>query len=360
MHAPSRLESAEPGFPQEDAARRRRARRIGMLILALGTVGVPFACGEVALRLASRFGILLFDVEMWKYARALKVPSPWPGVVLQHRPNTAATLMGVRIRTDSHGFRRASPELEARREPGGAIVAVVGDSCALGWGVPEGATLSDHLEAMVNAARPPGTLPVTVVNASIGNANAAMDAARYERFVRPLRPAWVVFAFFVNDAEPDPRPAYPFWVERSVLLAVLATRVPLLVAPSFRDYQGYYRSLYAPGAPGLAHFVGSVRAFGSSLRENGVAATMLLVPEMHEPRGFGPLAPIYRQAAQLGRESGFEVVDPSEEFPPGSGAAYWVTRDDAHPNGAAQRAFAAAIMRSGAAARVLGSLDRAR
>src|SRR5206468_1895829 len=97
------------------------------------------------------------------------------------------------------------------------------------------------------------------------------------------------------------------------------------------------------------------------LQRDHIPATMLLVPEMHEPRGFGPLAPMYRQAAALGTESGFEVVDPSEGFPAGSGLAYWVTPGDAHPNGTAQRVFAESLLHSRTASRVVATLgaDRA-
>jgi hypothetical protein len=74
-----------------------------------------------------------------------------------------------------------------------------------------------------------------------------------------------------------------------------------------------------------------------------VAATLVLLPELHEPHRFGSFAPIYEQVGRIAREAGFEVIDPSGAFPPGPGDAFWVTPEDAHPNAAAQALFAEAV-----------------
>jgi lysophospholipase L1-like esterase len=326
---------------------------LGAVVLVVWSLTLPFACGEIALRAASRAGVLFFDTEMWRYAREVKRPSVRPGVVLEHRPDAEATVMGVRVRTDAHGFRRADLALEALRTGRERLVAVVGDSCALGWGVPEGATMSEDLERRLNAARPEAGHRFTVVNAGVGNSNTAMEYARYVQDVRPLRPAWVILGYFINDAEPDPRTSEPPLVEHSVLLAVLSTRIPFLASPLARDYNSYYESLYAPGSAGLQRLLESLQAFGSDLRDDGVPATLLLIPEMHQPRGFGSFAPIYRRVAKLGAESGFEVVDPSDDFPPGSGQALWVTPGDSHPNAEAHAILAAALARSPIAERLI-------
>jgi lysophospholipase L1-like esterase len=329
-----------------------RARRGWLVAVALAVwfVLAPLVCCEVALRMASHAGILLFDVEMWRYAREVKRPSVRPGVVLEHRPDAEAKLMGVRVRTDAHGFRRAAPDLEAQRTGQEPVLAIVGDSCALGWGVAEGETVSDQLERRLNTAGGPRFV---VINAGVGNSNTSMEYARYLQDVRPLHPVWVVLAFFVNDAEPDPRAVDPPLLERSVLLAMLATRAPTLLFPAYRNYHGYYESLYAPESAALQRFQSALKGFGEALRADGVPGSVLLIPEMHEPRHFGPFAGVYRQVAALAAESGFEVIDPSDEFAPGSGEGYWVTRGDPHPNGKAHAILAAALAGSRHARRLV-------
>jgi hypothetical protein len=307
---------------------------------------LAFTAGEIALRAASRFGILLFDVEMWKYAREVKRASADPEIVLEHRPDVEAPLMGVRVRTDARGFRRASPDVEAARTGRERVVAIVGDSCAFGWGVPEDATLSSHLERLLNASLPTAAR-VVVINAGVGNSNTAMEHARYVRDVRRLRPVWVIVAYFINDAEENPPARWPLLVERSVFYALLSTRLPVMLSPTHGDYRSYYASLYEPSSPGFAQLRAALRAFGGTLRADGVPGTLLLVPEMHAPRDFASFAPIYRQVGGLALESGFlEVVDPSPAFAPGSGEAYWVTPGYSHPDGEAQGLLAQALAHS--------------
>jgi hypothetical protein len=338
------------GVGQGATSGRRVLLRVA-LVLWVGFV--TLACGELLVRSASRFGVLLLDIEMWRYARQVKRPSDTPGVVLEHRPNVEATLMGARVRTDERGFRRAAPEIEATRGPQDDVVAIVGDSCAFGWGVDEGETMSDELERLLDAGATDGRR-FTVLNAGVGNSNTAMEYARYLRDVRPLAPKWVVLAFFINDAEPDPKPQTSPLLEHSALLAMLGTRVPELIYPSPRhDYMDYYGALYAPGSPSLERFRSALQAFGRTLREDGIGGTVILIPEMHDPRDHGPFAAIYAQVAAIAEESGFEVIDASQVFPSGSGERYWVTREDPHPNGEAHRMLAAALLRSRHASRLL-------
>jgi len=326
-----------------------------VIAIAAWLIVVPILCGEVVLREASRLGVLLFDVEMWRYARLVKQISERPGVVLEHRPNAEATLMGVQVRTDERGFRRASPEIEALRPAGRPehIVAVVGDSCALGWGVPEGQTVSEHLERMLNAQSADGKHRTVVVNAGVGNSNTAMEYARYLEDIRPLRPDWVILAYFINDAEPNPPAKRSLLLDQSVLFATIATRLPLLLSPSYRDYRQYFTNLYQPGNPGLEGHRRALADFGKALRDDGVPGTLLLIPEMHEPHSLASFASIYRDVAALGTKSGFlEAVDPSGDFAAGSGESYWVTPGDPHPNGEAHRLLAAALARSEGARRL--------
>jgi hypothetical protein len=81
---------------------------------------------------------MLYELEMWKYAREVKVRDMRPEFGHRHRLNAEAKLMGVTIRTNSRGFR--SPEIAEKAEDNVARIAFVGDSIELGWGVTENET----------------------------------------------------------------------------------------------------------------------------------------------------------------------------------------------------------------------------
>ncbi|HEX5759251.1 MAG TPA: GDSL-type esterase/lipase family protein, partial [Thermoanaerobaculia bacterium] len=293
---------------------------------------------------ASKHGLHVLDVEMWRYARLVKRPSQRPGLVEEHRPGAEALLMGARVRIDERGFRHADPATEARRRPGERVVAALGDSLTFGWGVDEADTWPDQLERLLRRRCPDGG--ATVLNAGIGNSNTGMHRARYEELVRPLRPDWVILGWFINDAEPAPVPSENPLLWRSALAGLFSTRWRQGAEVHLRDFRAYYGGLYRGDQPGWRAARQALRALGARLRQDGAAATLLLLPELHEPRAFVSFAEIYGQVAKEAHAAGFEVIDSSPAFPPGAGDRFWVSPTDAHPNAAAHRIFAVAAARS--------------
>ncbi len=308
---------------------------------------IALAGAEMLLRVSSRYFLHIFDIEMWRYAREIKLESPLPGLVEDHRQNAEAELMGVRIRTDASGFRRANSVQESARTPNKRLVIALGDSLTLGWGVPEGETYSDVLEKILNErAHQTPVKQFTVLNAGIGNSNTSMELARYERNLRPLHPDWLIVGFFINDAEVDPVPVQNPIIYNSALAALLTGQLRMHLGSTYENYETYYRRLYTDINPGWARLQAALATLAQDLRQDQVRATLLLLPEMHEPKNFGPFKDIYGQVAELGRAAGFEVIDASQDFRPGPGNRFWVSRNDAHPNAAAQAIFAAALAKS--------------
>ena len=321
-------------------------RGIGLIVFA-ASLTMAFLAAEVSLRVLSRFWLHVFDVEMWRYARLIKVLSPVPGVVEEQKPNAETHLMGVRVRTDEHGFRRADPVTERSRRPNRRVAVAVGDSLTLGWGVPEGQTFPDQLENLLSArCSDAGGSAVTVYNGGIGNCNTAMELARYRRRIRPnLRPDWVILGFCFNDAEPDAVPNTNPVLWHSALLSLGYSRFLKLWDSGIRNYRDYYVGLYRDGLPGWERAKQALREFGALLRADHVPATLILMPELHDPHDRS-IAEAFSRVAAIAGSSGFEVIDPTGDFPPGSGERYWVSPEDAHPNAAAQAIYAHALTRS--------------
>lgn len=320
-------------------------KRNKILLSLLSTV-IALVFVEIFLRQASKYSLHLFDVEMWRYAREIKRESYLPGVVEDQRPNAEALLMGVQIRTDSTGFRRPDPNTEQVRKSSGQVIVALGDSLTLGWGVAEGQTYAARLETILNQRNAPNARPVVVFNAGIGNSNTAMELARYEHDIRPLHPDWLILGFFINDAEPDPKPVQSFFVRNSALVSLLSVRLVSRFGTSYRNYQDYYRGLYEDERPGWKRLQWALMSLGRDLRDDHVRATIILLPEMHEPKDFGPFKEIYQKVSTLANAAGFEVIDGSKDFPAGPGRNFWVGGDDAHPNAEAQQIFANALARS--------------
>ncbi len=314
------------------------------LIVAVVSLCFFFLLAEGTLRFLSRHFLKVFDVEMWQYARTVKVVSHEPGVVEEQRPNADEQLMGTRVRTDGNGFRLPDPATEARRTPGDRVVVALGDSVTFGWGAGDSETFPAQLENLL-AKQCPGR-HTTVHNAGIGNSNSSMEYYRYKLHIRPhIHPDWLILGYSYNDPEPDPVPETNPLLWHSALLALTSARLERRTGV-YADYRSYYKGLYDPGRPGWVKAQEAIRELGAMLKADGVPATMILLPELHEPHNFGPFAGIFAQAAQVGREAGFEVIDPSGDFPPGPVQRFWVTPEDAHPNVLGQAIAAKALLRS--------------
>ena len=322
---------------------RRSVARGSALALSLLA---SWMVAEIAVRVASRDGLCILEVEMWRYAKLIKMESKRRGLVEEQQPNAEALLMGALVRTDAHGLRRADPATEAQRRPDDRLVIALGDSLTFGWGVPEGKTYADDLERLLARQCPEHQPRADVLNAGIGNSNTSMELARYRALLRQLHPRWLILGYFINDAEPDPVPSQSLLIRDSALAGLISTRLLESEHQSLRDYRRYYSSLYEDGKPGWERAQAALRELGETLRSDGTPGTLLLLPELHEPRGFGSFAADYRRVAELGRAAGFEAIDPSDAFPAGAGDRFWVSRDDAHPNAAAQAIFARALARS--------------
>lgn len=320
--------------------------RAPKVLAFVSSLALSFLLAEGALRILSSQWLSVFDVEMWRYARLVKVLSADPSVVEEHRPDADERLMGARVRTDSQRFRLPDAETQAARKPTDRQVVALGDSITFGWGNAESETYPAQLERLLNQQCPgDGGRRATVHNAGIGNCNTTMEVARYRERIRPLHPAWVILGYSYNDAEPDAVPSTNPFLWRSALLALGSARIQRM-GSRYSSYDRYYKGLYEEGLPAWENTKQGLRELGAMLREDGIPGTVILLPELHEPHNFGSFAGIFAQVAEVAREAGFEVIDPSGAFPPGSREEYWVSHEDAHPNGKGQTIYAQALARS--------------
>ena len=109
----------------------------------LATIGLAVLVFAVAVELTTRLVIddgFEFDLEMWKYANALKRVSDIPGIGHEHRPNQTARLMGVDVSINAQAIR--DTEYPHIKPPGSTRILMLGDSVTLGWGVKVKACLS--------------------------------------------------------------------------------------------------------------------------------------------------------------------------------------------------------------------------
>src|ERR1700722_5988393 len=83
--------------------RRMNKRLVHSTILCVITTAVALGAGELVLRMKNST-MKNYDVEMWRYAKELKVSSPDPDLGLEHVKNASARLQSVEIRLNEWGL----------------------------------------------------------------------------------------------------------------------------------------------------------------------------------------------------------------------------------------------------------------
>ena len=301
---------------------------------------VTAAFTEVAVRLVADDG-MQFDLEMWKYARDVKVVSPDPLIGHEHGPNRKALLMGAEVETNSNGQR--DREIPYERTPGVLRIAMVGDSLTEGWGVPFESTFSKRVERLYAAA---GT-KAEVVNLGVGNWNTVQEVQYFLTKGHKYRPDIVVLNYFVNDAEPTPERREP----PSVLLQYCYSCVffkgrldtVLRQFTTRQNWAEFYLGLYDGGkSKGWLDAKAAIQRLADYCKQNNIKLLIAHLPELHDVQNyrFGTVTELVRQTAQ---ENSVPFVDllPNMQFQASSDL--WVTPPDPHPNAFANELIAAGL-----------------
>ncbi len=279
---------------------------------------------------------MLYELEMWKYAREVKVRDLQADLGHRHRNHADAQLMGVAVRTNSFGFR--SPEISEKADARFARIAFVGDSTTFGWGVAEQQTFAHKVVAALAATG----RKVDGFNLGVGNYNTTQELALFRAAAARMKPDIVVLSYFINDAEPMPHYAATDWLdEHSAAWVVLRYRLDSLTRQFGQspDWKRYYRDLYAPDAPGWAQTQKAISGFADAARDLGARLVVFHLPELRELKPY-PFDDVTSKVRSVVESRGVTFVDLLPAVEDADPASLWVTVPDPHPNAKAADAFA--------------------
>lgn len=313
-------------------------------ILAANVIGLAMGLGavEVGVRMFADTG-MQYELEMWRYALEAKQVSPIEEIGHEHVPKVDTVLMGAPVSINAIGLR---DDAVAVPKPDDTVrVLMLGDSITFGWGVADEERVSERLEAMLSEDTALHRRRLEIVNAGVGNYNAAMSVAWYLNHGRALEPDIVVFNYFINDAEPRPARQGGFIRETSAAYVYFAGKVDtaMRLMEERRDWRDYYAALYDSSAPGLRAMTESFDRFADATYQDDVPVLFVIYPELRELTPY----PFQRETdivAELAREHGWPVVDLLPAVADAAPEDLWVTVPDPHPNGHANELFSNALM----------------
>ena len=314
----------------------------GFLVSTLVLSSVIFCCfigSEVFIRYVIDDG-MEYNLEMWKYARKLKRVSEDPSQGHKHIPSRSAHLMGVDVVINSHGHR--NKETPINKPPGITRVVMLGDSLTLGWGVPSKNTVSERLEVLLNENG--GEKRFEVINAGVGNTNTEMQVARFLADEVKFSPDIVVLNYFINDAEPIPRPTKNILMKYSAAYVFFSLRMASIGRIFFggKQWHQYYLDLYKEKSEGWQRAQAFFKKLSKYCRSKDIRLVLVSYPELHQfrPYSFAAVTQKLKNMADRLEVPFFNL------FPTLQGQKeenLWVSRQDQHPNSLACSLIARAI-----------------
>ena len=315
--------------------KKQRELFIGALFAAVATLGT-LVLGEVAIRVISSHR-LIYNIEMVKYARELKVLDPRGLVSHVHRPSSEAQLMGVKIALNSLGDR--GPEIAEPKPAGTKRLLVFGSSITMGWGVPFESVFTSVLAQKVNATQALGPgAALEVVNAGIGNYNTVFQHQLFLEQYPRVRPDMVVLHYFISDVQPRGMGRDNALLKHSALAAFCFDRFGQV---QFRqqktDLFTFYRDLYADDSAAWRQTRDLIAAMRDRCRADGVPFLVMIVPDIHDLSPGTPFAPLYAKIDTAFRQLDLPVLNAFAPFQQRFGAdvtKLWIQSDDPHPNAA--------------------------
>lgn len=305
-----------------------------MLVFMLTLVSIT---GEVMIRVLYPF-IKSYNLEMWRYARDLKMPMDNPRLSFHHFPDREGDYYGVNIKTNSFGFRDNEYAVEKKKKR----ILFIGDSFTLGWGVKFDSIYSKLLEKQLASQG----YEYEVINTGIGNYNSRMECELFKLKGLQFRPDIVVLMYFVNDAEPVPvisNLEYSF-ISKSYLFAFLFDKIQKIKVLSKSDFnwKDYYGSFYREGSQTLPDNRAALNEIATICKRGGIKTLYVNIPELHQLKDY-PLANVTDYVRSVAEENQIPFLDLLPVIQDENPESLWVSPEDAHANERANAIFSQAI-----------------
>jgi hypothetical protein len=307
------------------------------LISGLAFLAWVLICGEIFLRVITSI-FLIYNVEMLKYAKSLKVKSENPNISHIHRANSSARLMGVDISLNSMGHRNA--ELSNPKKKNEKRIYFIGSSILLGWGVEEKDTFPKIVEKNFRETKDRGDIDYKAVNAGIGNYNTFYQVELFTEQVSAVDPDIVVLQYYINDAEDNPKGSNNIIFKYSLLASSAHFYIQTILFKARGSLEEYYSGMYGEDSAGWKRAQASIKKLKRMCDDKNITLLALLIPDLHNLSNAGALPMIYKKVQNSFEQTGIPMKStfPAlQKYFKNDPREAWVAKDDPHANKAAHK-----------------------
>jgi len=280
-----------------------------------------------------------YGLEMWKYASQIKTISENPEIGHEHKAKSFSRLMGVDVSINSKKLRDV--EIPYKRSIDTLRVLMLGDSLTFGWGVDFDKTTSKLLEKKLNE----DGIKSEVINAGVGNYNTSMEVAYFFSEGKKYNPDIIVLNYFINDVELTPKYDNGWLARNSFAYVFLTSRIDILMRQlGLRpDWEKYYSDLYDKASLGRIKTEKSIKSLAQYSKDNDIKLVIVNYPELRNLKTY-PFGVVQDFISEIAKTAEVTYVDLLEIVKDTEEPKLWVSREDPHPNGYANKIFVNPIL----------------
>jgi lysophospholipase L1-like esterase len=304
-------------------------------LLCAASIAVTAGGIELLLRIKNS-SMKSYDIEMWRYANELKVPSPDPDLGHEHVKNASALLQSVNIRLNEWGLR-GGPVMGP---PPKRRILFLGDSITFGWGVPEQDTITARLQQRL---RDEGE-DVEVLNGGVGNYNAERYIKRFFIQLKALNPTDIVVQYFLRDAEKlDPGGGNILLRNSEFAVTIWIAFTRLANKSGEQSLVDHYKDVYREDQPGYIEMNNQMNMLADYAKVHDIRLYLAMTPDVHDLANYR-FGFIHDRMKAIANDLGMRYIDllpalgkrPPEEI--------WAMPGDPHPNAIAHGLMADALL----------------
>ena len=246
------------------------------LIVFISLLAGFFIC-ELILRVKHKI-IINYDIEMWKYAKELKIKVDNRKINHVHVKNKSAILQNIEIKINKFGQRDIEYD-NSKLSQFDRSFLIIGSSVAMGWGVEYDKVFSNRL----NKKSLQNNKNWIFINGGVGNYNTQRYVNNYFENWKELEFTDIIVHFFVNDTEII-KPAKVNFFTNNFHLGVVVWKLLNSYVSAFNPekVEKYYLDRYEDDYEGFIIAKKELLNLREHCRKNLINCHIILMPDIHK------------------------------------------------------------------------------
>ena len=302
----------------------------GFLLIIISVIFTFFLC-EIILRIKHSI-IPNYDIEMWKYAKELKVSVSDKSIGHVHRPNKSGIFQKVEIAINSFGQRDIEYDNHFLKKYDKRFL-VIGSSIPLGWGVKK----EDTYVNLLNLQSKKNKKNWIFINGGVGNYNLERYANNYLKNWSKLDFTDIIINYFVNDAEVLEYKKTNFFIKHTHL-GVIFWKLSNSFKSSLKkkNLDQYYKKIYEDDFEGFILLKKELNKLNKHCINNNIKCHLINTPDIHQLKPY-KLKFINNKIYKLTNDIDMDYLDLLPIFENLDEMLLWNKYKDPHPNNYAHK-----------------------